>query len=568
MHIDIVPNRDSKPAILLRESWREGKKVRKRTLANLSSLPMDQVEAIRRVLKGEALLPPEQLFQVERSAHHGHVLAVTTMMRRLGFPGLLASRPSRERDLAMAVIAAQALQPNSKLSMTRWWRDTTLPELLGVEAAGEDDVYAAMDWLLERQPAIEKRLAARHLKPGGMVCFDLTSSYFEGRTCPLAALGYSRDGKRGKLQVEYGIITDDRGRPVALSVFPGNTADPTTLLAQVQKARESFDLAELVMVGDRGMISQAQIDDLAKLDGVRWITALRAEPIRKLVEGGTIQLGLFDERNLFAFTHDDYPGERLVACRNPQLAKLRAAKRLDLLAATERELDKVRSMVARGLLKKADQIGVRVGKVVNKYKVAKHFDLQIADGAFSYTLHADRVAAEAALDGIYVIRTNVPEEQLAAPGVVLCYKDLSKVERAFRTMKGLDLLVRPIYHHLEPRVRAHLFLCMLAYYVQWHLTEAWRPLLFHDEAPEAKRDRHPVAPATRSAAALKKARTKTLKDGTEAHSFHTLLAHMSTIVRSTCRRAAADPKEPTFHLDTRPNPKQQQALDLIAALPV
>jgi transposase len=568
MHIDIVPNRGSKPAVLLRESWREGKKVRKRTLANLSSLPMEQVQAIRRILKGEALVPPEELFEVVQSVHHGHVLAVVTMMKRLGFPRLLASRSSRERDVAMAAIAARVLQPNSKLSMTRWWRDTTLPDLLGVAGADEDDVYAAMDWLLKRQPHIEKKLAARHLEAGALVCYDLTSSYFEGRSCPLAALGHNRDGKAGKLQVNYGIMIEGCGRPVSLSVFAGNTGDPTTLVPQVHKAREEFGIGELVMVGDRGMISQKQIDELKQLDGVRWITALRTEAIRKLVEGGTIQLGLFDERNLFEFTHSAYPGERLVACRNPELAKLRAAKRQDLLAATARELDKVCSMVKHGRLKKADEIGVRVGKVVNKYKVAKHFDLDIAETHFEYQVNEDRVAAEAALDGIYVIRTSVPEEQLDAEDVVLRYKDLSKVERAFRTMKGLDLLVRPIFHRLEDRVRAHLFLCMLAYYVQWHLVEAWRPLLFHDEDLEAKQNRDPVAPAQRSAKALEKARTKTLDDGTEVYSFSTLLAHMSTIVRNTCRRPGADATEPTFHVDTRPNPKQQRALDLIATLQV
>ncbi len=568
MYVDIVPNRTSKPAVLLRESKREGKKVHKRTIANLSSLPMEQVEAIRRILKGEALVPLEELFEVSQSVHHGHVTAVLMMMKRLGFPKLLGSRASREREIAMALIAARILQPDSKLATTRWWRDTTLPELLGVQSADEDDVYAAMDWLLEHKGHIEKKLADRHLKEGGLVMFDLTSSYFEGQSCPLAARGYNRDGKKGKLQVNYGVVTDERGCPVALSVFEGNTGDPKTLLPQVQKAREEFGVEKLVMVGDRGMISQAQIDELKKLNGVAWITALRTKAIRKLVEGEVIQLDLFDERNLFELTHPAYPGERLVACRNPELAKLRAAKRKDLLAATSRELDKVRSLVTRGRLKKADEIGIRVGRVVNKYKVAKHFDLDIAEGRFSYEVNEKRVVSEAALDGIYVIRTSVSKEQLPADDVVRRYKDLSKVERVFRTMKSLDILVRPIFHRLEDRVRAHLFLCTLAYYVQWHMVQAWRPLLFNDEDIEARRSRDPVAPAERSTKALEKVRTRTLDDGSEVHSFRTLLGHMSTIVRNTCHRPGADSGKFSFHVDTNPNPKQQQALDLIAALEV
>jgi hypothetical protein len=570
MHIDIIPNRGSKPAVLLRESWREGKSVKKRTLANLSSLPMEQVEAIRRVLKGETLVAPEEHFEVSRSRQHGQVLAVVTMMQRLGFPQLLASRASRERDLAMATIAARLLQPRSKLATTRWWRDTTLPEVLGVQDADEDDIYAAMDWLLECQPRIEKKLAARHLRPGAWVGYDLTSSYFEGNTCPLAALGHNRDGKQGKLQVNYGVLSDQRGCPVSLSVFSGNTGDTTTLLEQVEKVREAFAVDEFIIVGDRGMITQVQVDQLKSMEGVRWISALRPEAIGKLVHGGALQLGLFDERNLVEFSHSAYPGERLVACRNPHLAKRRATKRQALLDATARELDKVRQMVASGKLKTATaaQIGVRVGKVVNKYKVAKHIDLDIADAHFDYELNPQRVAAEAALDGLYVIRTSVAEQRLDSADVVRRYKDLSKIERAFRTIKGVDLLVRPIHHRLDKRVRAHLFLCLLAYYVQWHLVEAWRPLLFHDEDLEAKQTRDPVAPAVRSEAALRKVHTKTLADGTEVHSYETLLDHLSSLVRSTCRCPGAEASERTFQLDTRPTPKQQQALDLIRALQV
>ena len=426
-----------------------------------------------------------------------------------------------------------------------------------------------MDWLVERQDAIEKRLARRHLKSGGLVLFDLASSYFEGVTCPLAKIGYSRDGKRGTLQVNYGLLTDARGCPVSVSVFEGNTGDPKTLLPQVEKVRRSFGLDRMVLAGDRGMISNIQIEALAKLDGVDWITALKSGAIARLAEGGHLQLDLFDERNLISLTHEDYPGERLIACRNPALARQRAEKRRDLIAATERELDKVAAMVAAGRLKGAGAIGVRAGKVADKYKVAKHFDLSIAEAAFTYKVNAERVAAEAALDGLYVIRTSVAEADMGAGEAVLNYKRLAEVERAFRTLKGVDLQVRPIRHRLEERVKAHIFLSMLAYYVQWHMIEAWAPLSFKDEADiEPSRLADPVAPARRSQAALAKVRTRTLADGTPAMSFTRLLAHLATIVRNTMRPTSARPGEATFTLTTRPTPKQQQALDLVAAITV
>jgi hypothetical protein len=567
MHIDIVPNRTSPPAVLLRESYREGARVRKRTLANLSALSAEQVDAIRRTLKGETLVPVAELFEIVHSRHHGHVQAVRAAMTQLGFESLIASRASRERDVILAMVIARILEPTSKLATTRWWHTTTLPDAFGVTDADEDDLYAALDWLITHQAHIEKKLAVRHLKTGGFVLYDLSSSSFEGTTCPLAALGYNRDGKRGKLQVNYGLLTDPRGCPVAVSVFEGNTGDPKTLMPQVEKLQKTFAIDQLVLVGDRGMISQKQIDALKQCDGVAWITALRTGAIRTLVDGGHIQIGLFDQRHLFEVTHPDFPGERLVACRNPQLALLRAHKRQSLLDATSRELEKVRGMIARGTLNGKDAIGVRVGKVVDKYKMSKHLILDIREKGFDFHLDHDKVSAEAALDGIYVVRTSVPAQRLATDDVVRSYKMLSQVERAFRSLKTVDLEVRPIRHRLEDRVKAHIFLCMLAHYVAWHMMEAWRPLLFSDEDQQAKTTRDPVAPATRSNAALAKVHTKVLDDGTPVHSFHTLLQDLSSIVRNTCRRhGASTAGEPTFNLVTTPSPTQQRAYNLLKSM--
>jgi hypothetical protein len=570
MHIDIVPNRTSPPAVLLRESYREGKQVRKRTLANLSALPMDQVEMIRRVLKGEKLGPVEDQFECIRSLHHGHVQAVRTAMQRLGFDRLIDARARRERDLVVAMVAGRIIAPEaSKLGMTRAWADTTLADDLGVSDGDEDELYAAMDWLAEKQDQIEKRLARRHLKSGGLVLFDLTSSWFEGASCPLAKLGYSRDGRRGTLQVNYGVMTDARGCPVSVSVFDGNTGDPKTLLPQVEKLRKNFELDRLIMVGDRGMISKVQIDAMSKLDGVDWITALKSGAIAKLADAGQLQLDLFDERNLLTLTHDDYPGERLVACRNPALARLRSHKRQDLIAATARQLEKVRALVAAGRLQGIDRIGVRVGKVIARHKVGKHFDLEIGERSFAFCVSEARVAAEAALDGLYVIRTSVGDAEMTAEEAVINYKRLAEVERAFRTLKGMDLNVRPIRHRLETRVKAHIFLSMLAYYVQWHMLQAWAPLTFADEVDnQAERRENPVAPARRSKPALEKAARRRLADGSPVMSFTRLLAHMATIVRSTLQPAGARPGEATFTLTTRPTPHQQKALDLLSAITV
>jgi len=568
MHIDIVPNRNSKPTILLRESYREGGKVKKHTLANLSKLSMDQVQLFRQVLKGEHLVSVDALFDVSSSQHHGHIRAVRTAMKRLGFDNLIASRCTRERDLVVAMVVARILEPESKLATTRWWHTTTLPGDLGVADATEDDLYAAMDWLLDRQGRIEKKLAARHLEEGGLVLYDLSSSYFEGNACPLAARGYSRDKKKGKLQVNYGLLTDQRGCPVSISVFSGNSGDPTTLMPQVTKVKEQFKLDNLVLVGDRGMISQKQIDKFGGIEGIDWITALRSGQISKLMQDGTINMSLFDERDLYEFSHPDFPLERLVVCRNPLMAERRVRTRQSLIEATVQELEKVRGMVKRGKLKAKEKIGVRVGKVVNKYKVGKHFQLVIEEGQFSYHLLPEKVAEEAAMDGLYVIRTSLSKTRMTGEDAVRSYKRLSNVERAFRSLKGIDLKVRPIYHHLDDRVRVHIFLCMLAYYVEWHMKEAWRELLFSDEEQEAKLTREPVAPAKRSAQALKKVHSRTLGDGTEAHSFHTLLMDLATIVRNTCQRKVRGPSEPRFTMTTIPNAKQKRALELLDTIVV
>ena len=567
MFIASVPNRKSPPAILLRESYRVGSQVKTRTLANLSKLPSDAIELLRRSLKGEQLVPVDT-FEVLASAHHGHVDAVLLAMRRLGFATLIAARPSPQRDCVLAMVAARLLEPDSKLATTRWWHNTTLPRTLGINDASEDELYDALDWLLARQHRIERKLAARHLDNDDMVFYDLSSSYFEGLTCPLGAFGHNRDGKKGKLQVNYGLLANGDGVPIAVSVFEGNTADTRTLLAQVSKLRKHFAIERFVLVGDRGMITQKLIVALRDIDGVDWVAALRPEAIKVLLGSGVIQMGLFDQRNLFELTHPDFPGERLVACRNGELAARRAHKRVSLLEATVKELDKVRRMVERGRLKGQDAIGVRVGKVVNKFKVAKHFILDIRHDGFDFTIDEDRISAEAALDGVYVVRTSVCAQRLSSDDTVRSYKRLAQVERAFRSMKSSDLQVRPIYHRLESRVRAHIFLCMLAYYVQWHMRQAWRPLLFCDEDQQAKTTRDPVAPAQRSASARRKVHTRTLDDGNQVHSFATLLKRLSAIVRNTCRIPGEGSPGYVFDVVTTPDATQQRAYELLQKITV
>lgn len=566
MYITTVPNRNSPPAILLRESYRENGKVKSRTLANLSKLPPETLAVLRQSLKGKRLVPPSDAFEAIASLHHGHVQAVLIAMRRLGFAELIASRASPQRERVVAMVAARILEPDSKLATTRGWQVTTLPEILGVTDADEDNLYDAMDWLLERQDRIEAKLAARHFGNDAMALYDLSSSYFEGATCPLAAHGHNRDGKKGKLQVNYGLLTNGAGIPISISVFKGNTGDTKTLLRQVSNVRERFAVERFVLVGDRGMITQKQVDALRDIEGVDWIAALRPEAINKLFDNGSIQMDLFDERNLFELTHPDFPGERLVACRNSQLARRRTEKRNSLLEATRQELDKVRRMVTRGRLRGKDNIGVRVGKVVNKYKVAKHFQLDIRDDGFDFEIDQEKVAEEAALDGVYVVRTSLAAERLSTDDTVRSYKRLSQVERAFRSLKTVDLEARPIRHRLEGRVRAHFLLCMLAYYVQWHMLEAWRPLLFSDEDQQAKASRDPVAPAKRSPNALRKVHSRVLDDGSQVHSFRTLLRHLSGIVRNICRVPGASPNTPTFDVVTTPNRQQQRAFDLLETI--
>jgi len=561
MYIDIIPNRKSPPAILLRESIRQGQKIVKRTLANLSSLSIEQAHDIRQVLKGKKLVQPEEHFTILRSRPHGHVDAVLRTIRRLGLSKLIASRRCKERDLVLSMIASRILCPQSKLSLTRDLENTTLGELLDVEGVDENELYSAMDWLHKRQDGIEKRLAARHLQEGGHVLYDLSSSYFEGTKCPLAARGYNRDQKKGKLQVNYGLLTDQRGCPVSISVFPGNTTDPKTLIPQVKKLQGKFNLQSVVLVGDRGMITQKQIDDIKEYEGVEWITALKSGAIRKLMDTKVIQPTLFDEHNLFELVHPDFPGEKLVACRNPELAYRRKHKRQALLKATTTELEKIHSMIERGYLKDVDKIGVRVGKVINKYKMAKHFKLEITEKKFCFEIDEEKVKEEAALDGIYVIRTSL--EELLAEDAVRHYKSLSQVEQAFRSIKTMDLEVRPINHRLEKRVKTHLFLCMLAYYIKWHMMEAWRPLLFADEDQHSKQTRDPVAPAKRSTKAVEKINSRRLEDGSVTHSFQSLLRNLATIVRNTCQKQGMDPKMPAFTVDTQHSKKQQEAFQLL-----
>jgi hypothetical protein len=515
---------------LLRRSVRDGDKVRKETLANLSHLPDAAIAAVRQVLAGQSLVDAAEAFSITRSRPHGHVAAVWAQARALGLPGLLGPACA-QRDVAMALVVARVCRPGSKLATTRWWADTTLAADLGVEQVGTDAIYAAMDWLAERQPAIEAQLAARHLSPGGLVLFDLSGSYVEGRHNELAAIGYSRDGKRGKAQITYGLVTDVDGRPVAVEVFAGNTGDPTSFTAAVAKVRDRFGLADVVMVGDRGMITQTRIEDLRGLPGAGWITALRAPAIQKLASQGAIQLSLFDQTDLAEIAHPDYPGERLVCCRNPALAAERARKRAELLAATDADLDKVAAAVTAGRLKDAGKIGVRVGRVVNRFKMAKHYDTTITAGVFAFQRKQDTIDAEAALDGIYVVRTSVATDRLGAGEVVEAYKRLRLVEAQFRSLKTVDLHLRPIHHRLAGRVRAHVLICMLAAYLVWHLRRAWSPLCFTDEHPPDRRD-DPVGKAHRSPAAQTKASTRRTDDGQPAHSFQSLLNHLATLTRN------------------------------------
>lgn len=545
---------------LLRTSYREDGKVKKRTLANLSHLPEPVIELIRGWLKGERYLPAGAAIRIRRSTPHGHVAAVLGLARALGLPALLDRRPSRERNLALGLVVQRLLQPASKLASAALFRQSTLGEILGIADADEDELYRALDWLLARQARIEAALARRHLRAGSLVLYDLTSTYVEGRHCPLAAHGHSRDGRADRAQIVFGLLTDGRGCPLAVEAFSGNTADPATLEAQLAKLRDRFGLTEIVLVGDRGMLTAARIERLKELGGWGWVSCLRSGAIRRLVEAGDLQLSLFDETNLAEIRSPDFPGERLVVCRNPVLAAERARKREELLRLTEEALARVAALVERGRLRSAAAIGLRAGRVVNAKRMAKHFRLTIADGSFRFARDEASIAAEAALDGLYVVRTSVPADRLDTVGVVETYKRLAAVERDFRLLKGDDLAVRPIFHWREDRVRGHLFLCLLAAYLRWHLEAAWAPLLFRDETPSERTD--PVGPRERSAGALRKERDHRTPDGLPVGSFRTLLGELATLARNRVVLAGA-PDSAAFDVLTEPTPLQARALELL-----
>ena len=573
MYVTAIPNRNSPPAILLRESYREAGKVKTRTIANISHLRPAQIEALRGALSGAVsptASPLPDSFRIERSRPHGHVAAVLGSLRQLQLESILDPQPGRQRDLVVAMIAARILDPASKLATARGLHSDTLHsslgELLGLDSAGDAELYTAMDWLLERQPRIERELAKRQLRDGAMVLYDLTSTYFEGRHCPLAKLGHSRDDKSGNPQIVFGLLTNARGCPVAVEVFDGNTADPKTVAAQVDKLRQRFGLQKVVLVGDRGMITSARIrQDLPASHGIEWISALRATQIQKLARGGQLQMSLFDKTDLVEIAHPDFPGERLIACFNPLLAEERARKRPDLLAATEKQLEKIAAAAKRSRrpLRGKQNIGLRAGKILNRYKMGKHFQLRIEEDSFHYERKAANIEREQSLDGIYVIRTSVKAEALSSQQVVASYKSLSGVERAFRSLKTVDLHVRPLHHRLPDRVRAHILLCMLAYYVEWHMRQLLAAMLFDDhDQPQAQAARTSiVAPAKRSDAARRKAATRKTDEGMKVHSFQTLLGDLATIAKN--RIQPKDKKIPAFDMLTTPTNLQQHPFGLL-----
>jgi Transposase DDE domain len=568
MYVARIPNRGSPPAILLRESYRQGGKVKNRTLANLSHWPEPKVDALAQTLKG---LPPKldlsQAFEITRSLPHGHVAAVLGTARRLGVEELIDATPSRTRDLVTAMLVAQVIDPGSKLAVARGLRAETatssLGQLLGVASCDEDDLYAAMDWVLERKEVIENALAARHLVNGTLVLYDVSSAAFEGRTCPLGAIGHPRDGVKGRLQIVYGLLCSPAGIPIAIEVFEGNTADPNTLAAQITKIKTRFGLSRVCLVGDRGMLTHARIRDEVRPGQLDWISALRAPQIKALVEEGALQLSLFDTQDLFEISSPEFPGERLVCCHNPALAEKRARKRQDLLAATEKELTPIAAATGRAkrALRGKDKIALRVGKVINHYKMAKHFTLTITDESFTFTRNTEAIAAEAALDGIYVLRTSLPEHTLGRDDVVLRYKNLADVERFFRTLNS-ELDVRPIRHRLADRVRAHMFLRMLSYYISWHMKAALAPILFvdNDKPAAAAKRANPVAAAQRSDQALTKAARKRTPEDTPVHSFTSLLADLATLCANQIQPAD---DMPAFTMPTSPTPLQRRAFELL-----
>jgi len=578
MYIAIIPNRSSPPAVLLRESFRDAGHVKNRTLANLSAWSSERLAALRQILRGEpsrsALSGPPSGVEIVRSRPHGHVAAVLGTVRRLDLERLLASHATTARALVVAMLVQRLLAPGSKLATARGLapatRSSTLSEVLALPAVDEDDLYAALDWLVARQGAIEQALARRHLQAGQLVLYDVTSTYFEGRCCPLAKRGHSRDGQRDKLQIVFGILTNGQGCPVAVEVFEGNTGDPKTVQRALTKVRERFGLERLILVGDRGMLTAARIrEELVGVEGVQWITALRAPAIAALVQGGALQLSLFDQRDLVEITHPDYPGERLIVCKNPLLAAERTRKRQELLAATERELATIAAATQRGRrpLRGQTAIGLRVGKVLGRYKVGKHFTLEITERTFHSARDEAAIAEEAALDGLYVIRTSVDAARLPAAATVQSYKRLAEVERAFRSLKTVDLHVRPIHHRKPDRVRAHVFLCLLAYYVEWHMRQALKPLLFDDDDKATAEAARPsvVAPAQRSARAKAKAATKRTADGWPVHSFQTLLADLATLTKNQVRPFGPDGA--TLDILATPTELQRRAFELLGVSP-
>ena len=568
MYVESVPNRHSPPAILLRESSRQNGKIVKRTLANLSAWPASQIESLRRVLKGESLISPSEAFQIQRSVPHGHVAAVVGTLRRLGLEPILSRSPGRERHLVVAMIVARILEPSSKLATARGLHPETatssLAAVLGLdEAIDEVQLYRSMDWLISRQASIENALAKRHLAEGSLVLYDVSSTYFEGRHCPLARFGHSRDERSGNPQIVFGLLTNAEGCPVAVEVFEGNTGDPTTVASQITKLRQRFQLKRLILVGDRGMLTSARIrEDLKPQAGLEWISALKSAQIQKLVQGGQLQLSLFDQQDLAEIQHPSYAGERLIACRNPLLAEERSRKRDELLEATEKQLKKIVEATRRkrAPLRGRKEIGLAVGKILGRYKMGKHFSLFIEEDGFRYERKQANIQREAALDGIYVIRTSVAAEQLRSEKVVGHYKRLSDVEHAFRSLKSVDLKIRPIYHHLADRVKAHVFLCMLSYYVEWHMRRALGPILFDDDDPQAAEAARKsiVSPAQRSSKAKHKDLFKRTEEGLPVHSFQTLLKDLATLTRNEVRVG-----DQSLNMLSAPTSVQQRALDLL-----
>jgi len=566
MYIESVPNRGSRPTLLLRDCRREGKKIIKRTLANISNWSKQQIQAFRLLLAGRTMVPATQVYRIQQSLPHGHVEAVLGSLRKIGLESLIASKPSRQRNLVVAMIVEQLLHGDSKLAETRLWHTSTLADELELGDCDEDDLYQALDWLLKAQGRIEKKLAKQHLEQGACAFYDVSSSYYYGRCCPLAMFGHNRDGKKGLPIITYGVLTDRQGRPISVQVYSGNTADPLTVVDQADKLQKDFALERAVLVGDRGMLTRVQIDQLRRRPGLGWISALRHHEIRQLVEEQALQMSLFDERNLAEIESPSYPDERLIACYNPLLAQERGRKRKDLLEASEKILARIAREVGRRTRKpmKASQIGLKVGGLMKRYKMGKHFKLQIADGKLQWQRDQKSIDREEQLDGVYIVRTSEPKERLSGPDTVRHYKNLARVEQFFRTAKGLDIRIRPIRHRTEDHVRAHIFLCMLAYYVEWHMRKALAPLLFEDEEIEALRwQRDPVAKAQPSQSAKNKKSQRISSEGLTIQSFKNLLAALSTRCRNSCL-VSHEQSDCTFTQITELNPLQQRAFELLA----